>query len=65
MRISHFGGDAEGRGSSTRQWRYGSMNWMRAGFVVGSMVAAGALLQQDGGDAGALFVLIGAPCWPF
>jgi hypothetical protein len=37
------------------------MNWIGAGFVVGSMVAAVALLQQDDGDAAALFVLIGAP----
>jgi hypothetical protein len=36
------------------------MNWMGTGFVVGSMSAAGALLQHGDRDAGVLLVLVGA-----
>lgn len=40
-----IGVGAEG-GDLQRGRRYGSMKWMGAGFVVGSTMAAGALLQQ-------------------
>jgi hypothetical protein len=54
-----IGVGAEG-GDLQRGRRYGSMKWMGAGFVVGSTMAAGALLQQGDRDAGTLFVLVGA-----
>jgi hypothetical protein len=57
--LSHFGVGAEG-GDLQRGRRYGSMKWMGVGFVVGSTMAAGALLQQGDRDAGTLFVLVSA-----